>query len=390
MKVSGLLLAFLIGCVATLSFNKTRFVQPPVVKSETMQEAHSVAYGETQDGQKVTLFKCVNENGLILKVIDYGATVVALETPDRDKNFSNIILTCPNIQAYEANDTYIGSTIGRYCNRIAKGKFSIDGQSFQLATNDGENHSHRGLRGWDKTLWDGELIQDEDSIGVRFQLTSLDGDEGYPGTVVATVEYRLTNNDELIVDFWAETDQPTHVNLTNHNYWNLGGQNSKSILNHELKLVAENYLPVDESLVPSQNLVSVEDSPFDFREFHTIGQRIEQTSSVPDGYDHCFAFDGYSSQSDEVFLAAVAKDPESGRVMEIHTTQPGAQFYTGNFLDGSEGSGGYELHRGFCLKTQHFPNSPNQSEFPSTLLMPGEKMHERTIHRFYVEKEAAQ
>ena len=390
MKVSGLLLAFLIGCMATISINKKQPIQLPTKQSETMQEAHSVEYGKTSDGKSVTLFKCVNENGLVLKMIDYGATVVALETPDRDKNFSNIALTCPDIEGYEANTCFLGGTIGRYCNRIALGKFLIDDQSFQLATNNGENHLHGGRRGWDKVMWEGKLIQDDDSIGVRFQLTSPDGDEGYPGTVQATVEYRLTNEDELVVEFWAETDKPTHVNLTNHNYWNLGGQTSDSILGHEVKLNAGKYLPVGASLIPAEGPVDVTNTPFDFREFHTIGERIEQTGGDTGGYDHCYAFDGYSPDSDEVFLAAVIKDPESGRVMEVHTTQPGAQFYSGNFLDGTEGSAGYQLHRAFCLETQHYPDSPNQADFPSTLLKPGEKLHERTVHRFYVEKEVAE
>ena len=388
MKVGGLLVAFIIGVWATVSFNKADSpeLEPPVSSSQTIEEAHAVEYGTTSDGKPVTLFKCVNANGIVLKVIDYGATVVALETPDRDNNFSNIILSCPNINSFETNKAYFGSTTGRYCNRIAQGKFSIDDQSFQLATNNGANHLHGGDRGWDKAMWDGELIRDEDSIGVRLRMTSPDGDEGYPGTVHATVEYRLTNEDEFVVDFRAETDKPTHVNLANHNYWNLGGQTSESILDHELQILADRYLPVDAEMIPNQGLVEVAETPFDFRVSQIIGQRIKETCGEPIGYDHCYAFNDYAADSDELILAAVVKDPESGRVMEIRTTQPGVQFYSGNFLDGSEESGGYQQYRAFCLETQHFPDSPNQAEFPSTLLRPGQTFHERTTHRFYIEK----
>ena len=350
----------------------------PSTEEQTMM-IESRPFGKTQAGKAVTQFTCRNANGLVLEMIDYGATVTAMRVPDREGTFANIVLGCPDIAGYEACTSYFGCTVGRYCNRIAQGKFTIDGIEYSLATNNGPNHLHGGKVGFDKKLWTAEPIKMDDAVGVRFTLVSPDGDEGYPGTLTVKVTYLLTNDDVLVIDFKAETDKSTHVNLTNHNYWNLTGDPARSILDHELKIEADRYLPVDQTLIPTGEIATVESTPFDFRNFQTIGSRMDQLKSDPIGYDHCYVL---RSQTGKVALAATVRDPASGRILEIHTTQPGVQFYSGNFLDESEGSGGYAQYHGFCLETQKYPDSPNHPEFPSTLLKPGETYHQVTIHRF--------
>jgi aldose 1-epimerase len=338
------------------------------------------SFGKTGDGQPVTLFTCTN--GLVLKLIDYGAIVVSLEVPDRQGRMANVNLGFPHLEGYLQRHPYFGATVGRYCNRIAGGRFTLDGKSFMLATNNGPNHLHGGLMGFDRQMWRAEEIQSPHSVGVRFSRRSPDGEERYPGNLDAAVTYSLTSGNELKIEFTATADAPTPVNLTNHNYWNLAGAGTGTILDHELTLAADKYLPVDSGLIPTGELATVEGTPLDFRTPRRIGERLRQIQADPVGYDHCFVL---RSQNGSLALAARVKEPKSGRVMEVHTTQPGIQFYSGNFLDGSAGSGGYAQYAGFCLETQHYPDSPNRPSFPTTILKPGEKYAQTTVHRFLVE-----
>ena len=339
-------------------------------------------FGATSDGEPVELYTCTNANGLKLKMMTYGAIVVSLEVPDREGTMANVNLGFEALDGYLAGHPYFGSTVGRFCNRIAGGKFSLEGTQYTLATNNGENHLHGGDAGYDKVVWDARPIRRRNEVGVRFQYTSKDGEEGYPGTVRVTAIYTLTNNNELKIELIARSDAPTPVNLTNHCYWNLAGAGSGSILDHQLQVTSDEYLAVDDTLIPTGKMVAVKGSPLDFTTPHAIGERLKQIPEIeglPQGYDHCFVIRrGKAGLS----LAARVVDPSSGRTMEIHTTQPGLQLYSGNFLDGTEGSGGFQQYEGLCLETQHYPDSPNQPGFPSTILNPGKKYHHTTVHVF--------
>ncbi len=337
------------------------------------------SFGKTADGHEVTLYSCENANGLKMSLIDFGATMVTFETPDRDGKLANINVGFDNIAGYEGDHPYFGATVGRFCNRIAKGKFSINGETYTLATNNGENHLHGGVKGFNKRMWTGEVIDTGKAVGVKFTYTSKDGEEGYPGNLTTTVEYTLNNENQLRIEFTATTDKATAINLTNHNYWNLAGAGSGTILKHHLHLDAAKYLPVDDSLIPTGKLASVTGTPLDFTTATEIGARIKQIKADPVGYDHCFVVDG---EAGKLRSAATVTDPASGRVMKISTTQPGIQFYTGNFLDGSAANGNNKQYEAFCLETQHYPDSPNQPEFPSAILKPGGKFHQVTVHHF--------
>lgn len=335
-------------------------------------------YGTTATGQEVKKFTCRNKNGVEMQLISYGATMTSLMLPDRDGKMANVILSCPDLAGYEKCQSYFGCIAGRYCNRIAGGKFELDGQTYQLATNNGPNHLHGGVVGFDKQVWDAEVIEEDFAVGVRFTLTSPDGDEGYPGTVTATAEYRLTNDNQLTIDCLAITDAPSPVNLTNHNYWNFAGEGN--ILQHVLMINADRYLPVDDTMIPTGELAKVDGTALDFREPTAIGDRIDDLrDSAAKGYDHCFAL---NSGDEPLVHAATIADPSSGRQMEIWTNQPGLQFYSGNFLDGSEGSGGFTENRALCLETQFYPDSPNQPSFPSSILRPDDTYHHQVIYRF--------
>lgn len=339
-------------------------------------------FGTTQDGVEVQLYTCVNANGMVMKMTNYGAIMTELRVPDRDGNFANVILGFPNLQGYLGEHPYFGSTVGRYCNRIGHGKFTLDGQEYQLTLNDGENHLHGGLVGFNKRVWNAEPVQTESEVGVRFTYHSPDGEQGYPGNLDATALYLLNNSNELIVEFQATVDKPCPVNLTNHNYWNLAGAGSGTIRDHVLMLAADKYLPVDEGLIPIGDLADVAGTPLDFTTPEKIGARLDQIDSDPVGYDHCFVL---TDKASPMKLAARVKDPSSGRVMEIYTTQPSVQFYSGNFLNGKPESGGYQQYEGFCIETQHYPDSPNHDNFPSTVLKPGETYKHKTIHKFFTE-----
>ena len=334
----------------------------------------------TEDGTKIFLYTCTNAHGLVFKAMTYGATVTEIQVPDRAGNLANVTLGFPSLRGYLARHPYFGSTVGRYCNRIAKGTFTLDGRQYELATNNDANHLHGGQVGYDAVVWDAEPVQSADEVGIKFTYLSKDGEEGYPGNLNVTAIYTLNNDNELTVELTASTDQRTPVNLTNHCYWNLAG--AGSILDHELMITADHYVEVDDKLIPTGNIPPVEGTPLDFTSPESIGARIDQLKGNPDGYDHCYVLRG---QDGSLALAARVKDPSTGRVLEIHTTEPGIQFYSGNFLDGSDAGGGFNKRDGFCLETQHYPDSPNQPDFPSTILEPGESYRHVTVHKFYTE-----
>lgn len=363
---------------------KPRPLQSP--KTKTAMGIEKSSFGKTKEGAEVQLYTCRNANGLVLKVMTYGATVVSMETPDKRGSVQNIQLGFPKLEGYLARHPYFGSTVGRYGNRIAGGKFTLDGQEYKLATNNGPNHLHGGIKGFDAVVWKAEEVKTAEAIGVKFSYTSQDGEEGYPGTLQVTATYSLTKANEMRIDYAATTDKPTVLNLTNHCYWNLGGAGSGQILDHELTIHADKYLPIDATSIPTGELADVKGTPMDFTSPHKIGERIGELKKPPHetkGYDHCYVLRG---QDGKLAPAAFAYDPASGRTMEISTTEPGVQLYCGNFLDGSEGAGGFKQHDAFCLETQHFPDSPKQPKFPSTVLRPGETFRSTTVHKFGVRK----
>ena len=338
------------------------------------------SFGRTPEGEEVTIFTLVNVNGLKARIIDYGAILVSLEVPDRDGKLADITLGFDSLDGYAGKDNpYFGTTTGRCANRIAKGKFTLDGVEYKLAVNFGESHLHGGIKGFNKVMWRGRQFQTDGAVGVEFTYLSKDGEEGYPGNLSCTVIYTLTDSNELKISYEAQTDKPTVVNLTNHSYFNLAGAGSGDILGHELMINADRFTVVDKKAIPTGELRSVKDSPMDFTEPETIGSRIAE---VPGGYDHNYVLN--TSEKSPV-LAARAFEATSGRVLEIYTTEPGVQLYTGNFLDGSlTGKSGkvYKKHYGFCLETQHYPDSPNKPDFPSVVLRPGETYATVTTHKF--------
>ena len=385
MKTMFLAISFAIGCLFI-----TAVKEPPATAINGLLETNGMSsnvanvetssYGKTKAGAEVTLYTCRNAGGSTMKLIDYGATVVALEVPDRQGKNGNVLLTCPDIAGFEACTMYFNCSVGRYCNRIAKGKFSLDGKEYALATNNAPNHLHGGAKGFDKVMWKAETFEATGAVGVTFKYESKDGEEGYPGNVSAKVTYTLTDKNEFIIEFRATTDKATPLNLTNHNYWNLAG--SGTIRDHELKLNSGRYLPVDATAIPTGEMAAVSSTPFDFSDFTAIGKRLNDVGGTPIGYDHCYVIDG---ESGRLRPAATVRDPQSGRKMEIHTTEPGIQFYSGNFLDGTAISGNYPQYSGFCLETQHFPDSPNRPEWPNTILKPGEQYFHKTVHKFSAE-----
>jgi aldose 1-epimerase len=338
-------------------------------------------FGEV-DGRPVTRYFLTNANGMQVTLIDLGATVTSVEVPDRDGNLADVTLGFDTLEGYLDNAPYFGSICGRFANRIAGARFTLDDVEYPLAANNGPNHLHGGVRGFNKVVWHGEPVTDEDgSTGVRFTYVSPDGEEGYPGTLKTTVVYTLTDRDELKIEYTAQTDKATPVNLTNHCYWNLAGEGD--ILDHVLTLNCDRYIPVDEELIPTGELKPVAGTPMDFTEPTKIGARIAEVKgdNPQGGYDHCYVI---NEDGGELALVARVHEESSGRVMEVYSTEPGVQLYTGNFLDGSESNGGHAQHAGFCLECQQFPDAPNQPQFPSAILRPGEVYTQTTIHRFSV------
>jgi aldose 1-epimerase len=333
-------------------------------------------FGGLPDGTAVELYTLTNGKDLKARLITYGAILVSLEIPDRNGTPGDITLGCDSLDGYLKVSPYFGAIVGRYANRIAKGRFVLDGVDYRLANNNGVNHLHGGIKGFDKVVWAAEPIKEANAVGVRFSYLSRDGEEGYPGNLKVVVTYFLTNDNELRIAYEAETDKATPVNLTHHSYFNLAG--GGDILGHELMLYADKYTPVDESLIPTGEVLDVKGTPMDFRTSATIGSRITQ---VKGGYDHNYVLKSGGAMA----LAARVYEPVTGRLMEISTNEPGIQFYSGNFLDGTiAGKGGrvYPKHGGFCLETQHFPDSPNKPDFPSTILRPGHKFTSLTVHKF--------
>jgi aldose 1-epimerase len=342
--------------------------------------------GQLPTGEEIDLYTLVNAGGLTVKIVNCGAAITDVEAPDRNGHIDNITLFHDSPADYLLkNKPKFGSTVGRYANRIAKGRFTLDGKEYVLATNDhGINHLHGGLRGFDRVLWQAEPLRNNDATGVVFSYHSPDGEEGYPGGLAVQVTYSLTDGNELKIEYQATCDRPTVVNLTNHAYWNLAGAGAGDVLGHELTIHADRYLPVDDKLIPLGEPRPVKDTPLDFTRPETIGARIDQ---VGVGYDHCYVLDKRDGDRSLVPAARVI-EARSGRVMEILTTQPAVQFYTGNYLDGSITGGGksYRPHFGLCLETQHYPDSPNHPAYPSTVLRPGETYRQSTVHRFGVLK----
>jgi aldose 1-epimerase len=372
----------LAGCGSADGKKPVSAAEKKTTQGSTQMGIEKKAFGKA-DGIDVDLFTLTNTNGLKVKVMTYGATIVAVETPDRDGKLANVTLFKDSLDDYLKGHPFFGSTAGRYANRIALGKFEIDGTEYTLATNNNKHHLHGGKKGFDKAVWKAQEIRGDDFVGVALSHTSPDGDEGYPGTLKAQAIYTLNDRNELTMEFRATTDKATVVNLCNHAYWNLAGAGSGNVLDQVLSINADKYLPVDEGLIPLGDPKAVAGTPMDFTKPAAIGSRIKE---VQGGYDHCYVLN--KDKPGEMSVCAKAVDPKSGRVMEVSTTQPGVQLYTGNFLNGKDQGGGvaYPQHAGFCLETEHFPDSPNHPTYPSTLLKPGETYKEVTVHKFSVEK----
>ncbi len=347
------------------------------------------AYGTTTDGQPVDLYTLTNKNGVEVSIITWGGIVTSLKTPDRDGKLEDVVLGFDDLAGYLKPHPYLGAIIGRYGNRIGAARFTLNGVEYKLAANNGPNALHGGLKGFDKVLWQARDASNAQARKLELSYLSKDGEEGYPGNLSATVVYTLTDQNELRIDYTATTDKDTVVNLTNHSYFNLGGPAEPDILGHELTLHADRFTPVDATLIPTGELRSVEGTPFDFRRPVAIGARINQADEqikFGGGYDHNYVLTGGGGA---LSLAAVVREPKTGRVMEVLTTEPGIQFYSGNFLDGTlTGKGGKVMSRrsGFCLETQHYPDSPNKPQFPSTVLKPGQEYQSTTVYRFPLPK----
>lgn len=362
--------------------------QPDEAKPLLMESSISKAdFGATADGEKVMLFTLRNKDGMVAKITNYGGIVVSLTAPDREGNFEDVVLGYDSLAEYENENPYFGALIGRYGNRIGKGQFELGGRVHQLTTNDGPNHLHGGDRGFDKVVWDAEMEEGENGPSLLLAYTSEDGEEGYPGTLRAVVRYTLTHANELAISYEADSDSPTPVNLTHHSYFNLSGSAKRDILGHYLEIPAEHFTPVDDTLIPTGEYRPVDGTPFDFRVAKPIGQDIETENEqirFGQGFDHNWVIDQTADGAGR--HVATLSDPENGRVMTIHSSEPGLQFYSGNFLDGSiTGKGVVYQHRyGLCLETQHFPDAPNKLHFPNTILRPGERYKTKTTYAFSV------
>lgn len=368
----------LISIVLILGFAATGSAKPRVTKKP---------FGKTADGKAVDIFTLTNTRGAEARIMTYGAAVVSLKIPDKKGKLGDVVLGYDSVADYEKHTSYFGALIGRYGNRIAKGRFSLNGIEYSLAVNNGENHLHGGIKGFDKVVWGAR--SSADAIGANLELTYLsrDGEEGYPGNLSVKVIYTLTEKNELKVVYSATTDKATVINLTHHSYFNLAGAGSGDILNHQLTLYANRFTPTDSGSIPTGELRSVKGTPFDFTKPIAIGAHIDQTDEqlkFGSGYDHNFVL---NKTGKVLTLAATVYESTSGRVMEVFTTEPGLQFYTGNFLDGTiKGKDGrdYPRRSAFCLEAQHFPDSPNKPKFPTTVLRPGQRYAQTTIYKFSV------
>jgi len=359
--------------ILILKHNTTAMVRPEINKQ---------AFGVTTSQETVELYTLTNASGMEARIMTYGAAVVSLKVPDRQGKLADVVLGYETLEGYLKNSPYFGAIVGRYGNRIGRGHFSLNGKRYTLPKNNGENTLHGGIKGFDKVVWKAKEVKSKDGVALSLIYLSKDGEEGFPGNLSVTVVYTLTNNNELRIEYSATTDKPTVVNLTHHSYFNLAGEGS--ILEHELMINASRFTPVDSGLIPTGELRSVKGTPMDFTQSAVIGTRIDQHDeqlTLGRGYDHNWVL----NKTGSLALAAKVYEPVSGRVMEVSTTEPGMQFYSGNFLDGSiTGKGGqvYKQRYGFCLETQHFPDSPNRPGFPSTVLKPGQSYKTTTIYKF--------
>jgi aldose 1-epimerase len=344
-------------------------------------------FGKTADGIPANLYILTNSNGMEVKITNYGGIVVSISVPDKNGKFYDVVLGYDTLEEYTRDNPYFGCIVGRYANRIAKGAFMLNGVEYTLAQNNNDNHLHGGIKGFDKVVWNAEIVRRDEEVGVKLTYLSVDGEEGYPGNLNVTVIYTLTDSDELKIDYMATTDRDTVVNLTNHSYFNLAGAGLGDVLGHEMMINADRFTPINANLIPTGELRSVEGTPLDFTRPETIGSRIDaddEQIKFGGGYDHNWVL---NKSGEELSLAARVSDPATGRCMMVYTTEPGIQFYSGNFLDGSSrGKKGSVYHKryAFCLETQHFPDSPNKPEFPSVVLKPAETYKQTTIYRFSV------
>jgi aldose 1-epimerase len=353
----------------------------PKVKGTSKMERRP--YGKTADGTPVDLFVLTNANGVTAKVMSYGGTITELHVPDRNKTLGDVMLGHDKLVDYLAGHPFFGCVCGRVANRIAKGRFTLNGKEYALFVNNGPNALHGGKRGFDKYVWKPESVESREGPAVKFTRVSPDGEEGYPGNLTVSVTYTLTNQNELKLDYTASTDKATPINLTNHAYFNLAGVGSGNILGHELMLAADRYTPTDDTLIPTGEIKSIRGTPLDFTTPMAIGARIDQLPAYTGGgYDHNYVINGGGNG---LTMAARVYEPKSGRVMEMYTTEPGVQLYTGNHLNvQGKGKGGanYGKHTGFCLEAQHFPDSINHQEFPSVVLEPGKTYRQTTVYKF--------
>lgn len=355
-----------------------------ISKKMQVLKIDKIQFGETMDGTDVDQFILSNNNGMEIRIITYGGVITSWTAPDKNGNYKDIVLGYNTLAEYEAETPYFGALIGRYGNRIAKGKFSLDDQEYTLAVNNGVNHLHGGLKGFDKVIWDAKTIVSDSTVSLELSYLSKDMEEGYPGNLETKVTYTLNNKDELSVNYEATTDKPTIVNLTQHSYFNLTADFNQDILGHELVINADSFLPIDNTLIPTGEFRDVTGTPFDFKTSKAIGIHIDNENIQLKnglGYDHSWVL---NDQNTGVRFVASAYEPVSERLLEVFSDEPGIQFYSGNFLDGtlpSKNNGVYQHRTGFCLETQHYPDSPNQKNFPSVRINPGEKYNSKTVFR---------
>ena len=353
------------------------------------QKITKVSFGKTADGASVDIYTLTNRGGMEARITNYGAIVVSLTAPDRDHKFADVVLGFNDLESYLKGHPYFGAIVGRYGNRIAKGRFTLNGVEYKLAVNNGENHLHGGIKGFDKVVWTAKSMRTKVGPAVSLTYLSKDGEEGYPGNLTVKVVYTLTNNNELRIDYTESTDKDTVANVTHHSYFNLAGEGNGDILNHQVTLKANRFIPTDAGSIPTGELRNVQGTPFSFLKPTAIGERINQADQQLEfgkGYDHTWVVNG---RAGTLRQAASVYESTTGRVMDVWTTEPGVQFYTGNFLDGTltgKSSKLYPHRSGFCLETQHYPDSPNQRKFPTTTLRKGSVYRSTTIYRFSARK----
>lgn len=383
MKKRSLIFAALIG-LGLMSCSKTKNENESKTMTSTISKE---VFGEVSEGQKADLYTLTNANGMTVKITNYGGIITQLTAKDKAGKWEDVVLGFDSLPPYLGEHPFFGSLVGRYGNRIANGKFTLYGKTYNLPINNGPNSLHGGINGFNKKIWNATEIKKDSIVGLELTYTSKDGEEGYPGTLSVKVTYTLSNDNGLRIDYEATTDKNTVINLTNHSYFNLSALKN-DILNHEVSIKSDSMVPVNATLIPTGKLRAVKGTPFDFNEPTVVGKRIDQIDDEQikngGGYDHCWVINRGADK--ELMLFATVKDPESGRFMEVLTTEPAVQFYTGNFLDGSlKGKGAtYTKRFGLCLETEHYPDSPNQPQFPSTELKPGETYKTSTEYRFSV------